>query len=543
MFRFQALARVASTVTLSCFVPCAMHLAWTLRAFGDQPPNVVLIMADDMGYSDLGCYGGEIDTPALDELAAGGLRFTQFYNTGRCWTTRAALLTGLYPHQAGHAWTYGASAPPAYRGNSRQNGLMIQEVLKTVGYDCYHVGKWHLNNSPTPNETWPLGRGFDRSYYLRTQNNFFNPQIVYDEDRRVERPGADGDYYATEALSERAIRYLKAHASYRGDQPFFLYLAYTAPHFPLHALPRDIEKFRGRYRQGWDVIRRERLNRQHELGIVSCDLSPRDPDAQAWDSLSEEEQKMWDERMALHAAMIHCIDRGVGRVVEQLEATGALENTLVLFLSDNGASAEYIVRGDGNDLRAPPGSADTFLCMEVGWSNAANTPLRMHKIWMHEGGIATPLIAHWPRGIAARGKLTHHVGHVIDILPTVVDLAGGSMPERIDGRPTTPVTGLSLLPVFRDQKCQPHEFLFWEHTGNRAIRHGDWKLVAEHQGPWELYDLHSDRGESANLAASRPELVDRLRNLWQQYADEIGVVPLSSLSSFLRGLPQGYRKK
>jgi arylsulfatase len=494
MVRFQALARVASTVALSCFLPCATHLAWTLRAFGDQPPNVVLIMADDMGYSDLGCYGGEIDTPALDELAGGGLRFTQFYNTGRCWTTRAALLTGLYPHQAGHAWIYGASAPPAYRGNTPQHGLMIQEVLKTVGYDCYHVGKWHLNNSSTPNETWPLGRGFDRSYYLRTQNTFFNPQI-------------------------------------------------TAPHFPLHALPHDIEKFRGRYRQGWDVIRRERLNRQHELGIVSCDLSPRDPDAPAWDSLSEEEQKMWDERMALHAAMIHCIDRGVGRVVEQLEATGALENTLVLFLSDNGASAEYIVRGDGNDLRAPPGSADTFLCMEVGWSNAANTPLRMHKIWMHEGGIATPLIAHWPRGIAARGKLTHHVGHVIDILPTVVELAGGSMPKRVDGRPTTPVTGLSLLPVFRDQKCQPHEFLFWEHTGNRAIRHGDWKLVAEHQGPWELYDLHSDRGESANLAASRPELVDRLRNLWQQYADEIGVVPLSSLSSFLRALPQGYRKK
>ncbi len=507
-------------------------------------PNIVLIMADDMGFSDLGCYGAGYKTPNLDSLAAGGLRFTQFYNTGRCWPTRASLLTGLYPHQAGHAMKFGPTAPPAYQGTSRERGPMISEVLGAAGYRCYHSGKWHLETGGQPNPTWPLGRGFDRSYYTRTQSNYFNPRLVYDDHHLIKRPGAKAEYYQTDAISDHAVHALREHAAYHSQQPFFLYLAYTAPHFPLHAKPEDIEKYRGRFSAGWDKTRQQRLARMRKMGIVDCELSPRDADAAPWESLTPEEKRSWTDRMALHVAMIHCLDQGVGRVVRQLKEMQAWENTLVLFLSDNGASAEFLVRGDGHDPNAPAGSAATHLCLEVGWANASNTPFRFHKMWVHEGGIATPLIAHWPRGISARGELTHAVGHVIDIMPTCAELAGANIPAQTpSGKAAASLPGSSLASVLQGGAREPPAFLFWEHVGNRAIRQGDWKLVAENEKPWELYNLQDDRSELHDLAAKRPELAAQLAKRWQTFADATGVVPWNSLPQSRRSPGPNYRRK
>ena len=516
---------------------------------GDRP-NFLVIMVDDMGFSDPGCYGGEIDTPNLDKLAAGGLRFTQFYNTARCWPSRAALLTGRYPHQAGHAMMYGQNAPRAYRGTTPEQGRFASEVLGQHGYRTYHVGKWHLHNrsaakarkgtyaSPQYNDSWPLGRGFHKSYCVKSQNNFFNPNQIFDEDKLIKRPGANGDYYITNAFTDRTIAYLQEHKQRHANEPFFLYLAHTAPHFPLHALPEDIARHKDRYRKGWDQIRSERLARQKQMGLLDCELSPRDEEAVAWDSLSDADKDKWATRMAIHAAMVYRIDVGIGRIVDQLRQMGSLDNTLILFLSDNGASAEYIVRGDGNDPNAPPGSGATYLCLEVGWSNASNTPFRQHKMWTHEGGVATPLIAHWPGGVKQGGELTDQVGHIIDVAPTLFDLA-----EVNAGSIKPAVTGRSLAPVLSGTRRKPHEFLFWEHTGNKAIRRADWKLVAENGKPWQLFNLKTDRSELHDLAMSKPDLVRTLLRQWQQYADETGVVEWNALPQSRRGPGGGYRKK
>ncbi len=516
---------------------------------GDRT-NFVVIMVDDIGFSDPGCYGGEVDTPQLDALASGGLRFTQFYNTARCWPSRAALLTGRYPHEAGHAMMFGPTAPRAYRGTTPEQGRFVSELLREAGYRNYHVGKWHLHSRMAPrpqpgqyagagyNASWPLGRGFDRSYCIKSQNNYFNPWQVYEEDRLVRRPGKDGSYYATTEFTNRAVGYLQEHAKQHADEPFFLYVAHTAPHFPLHALPADIERHRERYRVGWDAIRSQRLARQQAMGLLKCSLTPRDEKAVAWDSLTPADQEMWATRMAIHAGMVHRVDHGIGRIMEQLRAMRAIDNTLVLFLSDNGASAEYLVRGDGHDPNAPAGSAASYLCLEVGWSNASNTPFREHKIWTHEGGIATPLIAHWPQGLREVGALTHQVGHMIDIVPTLLEIAG------IDADSVRPaITGRSLLPILQGAEREPHEFLFWEHVGNKAIRRGDWKLVAEHGGEWELYDLDRDRSELQNQAAAQPDLVRDLAALWQAYATRIGVVDWDGLPQSKNSPGPDYRRK
>lgn len=516
---------------------------WSLAASAgakDPRPNVLLIMVDDMGFSDIGCYGGEVDTPNLDQLAAGGLRFTQFYNTGRCWPTRAALMTGRYPHDVGHAMMFGADAPRAYQGTSKERALMIPEWLKPLGYRTYHVGKWHLNSrakGPAGLASWPLGRGFDRSYCVRQQDNFFNPKLISDEHFNVKRPGdGDPDYYITRAFTDRTIHYLDEHQTYHRDEPFFIYLAHTAPHFPLHALAGDVARFRERYRVGWDVIRQQRLARMKEMGIVNAKLSDRDPDAVAWDSLSEAEKDEWSGRMAVHAAMIYRIDLGIGRIVKKLQSMKALDNTLILFLSDNGASAEYILRGDGHDPKAPLGSGATYRCLEVGWANAANTPFRYHKIWVHEGGISTPLIASWPAGIKARGELSNDLGHVIDVLPTVVELAGG--------KPDKEVSGQSLLPVFRGEgHANPERRVFWEHQGNRAMRQGDWKLVAVDGGPWELYHLGEDRSETNNLIDVETARAEGMKVSWQKWADEQGVVPWEDLKKWRPNDSKDYREK
>jgi arylsulfatase A-like enzyme len=497
-----------------------------------RKPNVLFILADDMGFSDAGCYGGEIETPTLDRLAAGGLRFTQFYNTARCWPTRSALMTGYYAQQV-------RMDPP--QGRLPQWARVMPHYLKPLGYRCYHSGKWHVPGAPRVLQDG----GFDHSYKLDDHDRHFNPQRHTEDDQPLPAVKPGNGYYTTTAIADHAIHYLQEHTRKHSEQPFFQYLAFTTPHFPLHALPEDIERYRQRYLVGWDVIRERRLKRLHDMAIVTCGLSDRQPDllpswnlsetelkkrigpgeagrAVAWEELSQEQQTFQAHKMAIHAAMIDRMDRDIGRVVAQVKAMGALDNTLIFFASDNGASAEQMIRGDGHDPTAPPGSARTFLCLGPGWSTAANTPMRLHKTWVHEGGIATPLIVHWPQGIAARGELRHDVGHVIDIVPTLLELAGGTWTETWKGAKAPPLPGRSLVPAFSRNGSVTREFLFFHHQGHRALRMGDWKLVSlkDTGDDWELYDLAADRCEKVNQAASQPEQVRMLAARWKELEDQ-----------------------
>jgi arylsulfatase A-like enzyme len=519
--------------TLTCRFLLLVASAWLAMALplaADEPParpNVLVILADDLGFSDLGCYGGEIETPNLDALAAGGLRFTQFYNTGRCWPSRAALLTGHYAQAVRRDAVPGV--PSGSGGKRPEWSMLLTEMLKPADYRSYHSGKWHVDGKP-------LESGFVRSYEIGGgQNNFFRTRGITSDGQPVKQTD---DYYVTTATAEHAIDCLREHAAHHADQPFFLYLCFTAPHFPLHALPDDIARYRERYRAGWDTIRQQRHERMTRLGIVAHDLPALEPEVGPpyhfpealkilgdeevnrplpWDELTAEQREFQATKMAIHAAMIDRMDREIGRVVEQLKRSDMLDNTLILFASDNGASAEIMVRGDGHDRDAPPGSADTYLCLGPGWSSAANTPLRRHKTWVHEGGIATPLIAHWPRGIAARGELRHEPSHLIDLAPTLIDLSGVKLPKERDGKVIPPLPGRSLVPLLAKETPLERECLWWQHEGNRAIRAGDFKLVAAgNNALWELYDLSTDRGESHNLAEQKPEKVRELATLWQQ---------------------------
>ena len=490
-------------------------------------PNFLVIVADDMGYSDAGCYGGEIETPNLDKLAANGLRFTQHYSTGRCWPSRACILTGYYAQQV-------RMDPP--RGRLPAWTRVLPHYLKPLGYRSYASGKWHLRGAPKP----VADGGFDRSYVMHDGNRFFSPKKHELDDRAID-PIRDGtDFYVTTAIAEYATGFLKEHHKNHRGKPFCLYLAFTSPHFPLHALRKDIDRYRGRYDEGWDVIRERRWRRMRKMGIVDCSLSDREPGiipkwnfpaeklagqigpgeaprAVAWKTLTEKQKAFQSLKMAIHAAMIDRMDREIGRVLGQLDAMGAGENTVVLFVSDNGASAEQIIRGDMHDPAAAPGSAKSYLCLGPGWSTASNTPFRLHKHWTHEGGIASPLIVHWPAGLPAKGELRRTPGHFVDLLPTIVALAGGTIAPTWRGQTPPPLAGKSLLPAFPRDVDIPREYLFFHHSGNRAIRVGDWKLVANGaQGPWELYNLATDRCESKNLAAKLPERARELAALWEK---------------------------
>jgi arylsulfatase A-like enzyme len=510
-------------------------------------PNVVLIVADDLGFSDLGCYGSEIATPHLDRLARDGLRFTQFYNAARCCPTRAALLTGLYPHQAGVGHMLEAWREPGYTAGLNESCATIAELLRAAGYRTYHVGKWHVGGvgENQVGRNHPLSRGFDRAYGTGGGGNYFTLQPLYFE-REYIQPGEG--FYATDAFSDFAVRFIEEHDRDHAAEPFFLHLCYTAPHFPLQAKPEDIARYRGHYRDGWDALRAARRARQVELGIISphWSLSPRDPIAVAWPEVPEAEKVEWDLRMAVHAAMCDCMDQGIGRVLGALDQISARENTLVLFLSDNGASAEALDTwpnpARGHRPGSQTGTAQSHRCLEVGWANAANTPFREHKMWVHEGGIATPLIACWPLGIGSRGAITDQVAHVIDLMPTLLELAGASYPHDFQGRILIPTEGTSLVPAFQGKKL-PLRTLYWEHEGNRAIRDGDRKLVASFGGNWELYDLARDRTEVNDLASAHPDQVDRLAAQWQVWADRVGVVAWSELPGSSYKPSQQYRKK
>jgi arylsulfatase len=518
-----------SVITLSVLVFLAPLTVWAEHA----RPNVVVIVADDLGFSDLDCYGGEIATPHLDGLARGGLRFTQFYNTARCWPSRGALLTGYYAQQIRRDTVPGVRS--GGQGVRPAWARLLPEMLRQSGYRSYHSGKWHVDGPR-------LTGGFDRSYSIEDHNRYFTPRNHFEDDKPLPAVTTDSGYYATTAIAEHAITCLKDHAEQHAGRPFFSYVAFTAPHFPLQAPQEDVARYRDKYLRGWDAVRRERWTRQKQLGIVRHELpaTERDvgppyhfPDALAtlgagevnrplpWDELADEQRAFQAAKMAVHAAMVDRMDREIGRLLDQLRAMNALDDTLIFFLSDNGASAEIMVRGDGHDPSAPPGSAASYLCLGPGWSGAANTPLRRHKTWVHEGGIATPLIVHWPRGIAGRGELRHDAGHVIDLVPTILDATGGKRFESWDGQPVPPPPGKSLGPQFKADGSVTRDYLWWLHEGNRAIRVGNWKLVAAGQSaPWELYDLSKDRGESRNLADELPDKVRELAEKWTQAFNE-----------------------
>ncbi|MBS3777120.1 MAG: arylsulfatase [Bacteroidales bacterium] len=468
----------------------------------DDPPNIVLIMADDLGYSDLGCYGGEIETPNLDSLADNGLRFTQFYNEGRSFPTRAAILTGYYAQQNPGKW-----------------GYLLPHHLDQAGYQSYHSGKWHIGNAEPP----VAQGGFDRSYWTTDHNRHFSPETHYLDDQKLPPVEADRDYYSTTAIADYSIRFLEEHQRQYTDSPFFLYTAFIAPHFPLQAPQEDIDKYRDRYLNGWNALKRERYARQKELGFDLGENSPFEyhvtapwswPEkwlkdtipgemryAKPWYQLTKKQQHLQATKMAIHAAMIDRIDKEVGRILDQLRAMGVAENTLVLFLSDNGASAEQIIRGDGHDSNAPLGSAESYLCLGPGFSTASNTPFRRHKFWTHEGGVATPLIAYWPNGIGDKGAFRHSMGHVIDLVPTFLDLAGIERLKERNGYELPPIQGRSLVPLFaKDQKI--HQELYFNHRGNKALRQGKWKAVisSDIDGRWQLYNMEKDRTELNNLA-------------------------------------------
>ena len=494
-------------------------------------------MADDMGYSDIGCFGSEIDTPNLDGLARGGVRFTQMYNTARCCPTRASLLTGLYSHQAGVGAMVEDDHVPGYRGFLNDRCVTIAEVLREAGYQTLMTGKWHVGEK---RGHWPVDRGFDRYYGLVSGgSNYFSldPGRVMALDGDPVQPEGP-NFYFTDAFTDYAIRFLDER---KAGKPFFLYLAYTAPHWPLHAPEAEIRKYRGRYRDGWDALRRARHERMIRMGIVDrrWPLTPRDEQEPAWDEAANREWQA--HRMAVYAAQIDRMDQCIGRVLRKIRDLGQEDNTLVMFLSDNGGCAEPIapnfrnldgkVRTAGGRIvrygnlpTIDPGPADTFQSYGRAWANASNTPFRLYKHWVHEGGIATPFIARWPSAIRRRGAILPQVGHVIDLMPTCLDVAGVPYPKVFAGRTITPTEGISLAPAMRGNVQARPRPLFWEHEGNRAVRLGGWKLVSRRPSGWELYNLPEDRTEMSNLVRAYPDRVRSLAGLYEEWAARSNVL-------------------
>ncbi|MGD0771792.1 MAG: arylsulfatase [Candidatus Solibacter sp.] len=499
--------------------------AAVLGAVPARKPNFLVILADDMGFSDARCYGGDIDTPNLDRLAAGGVRFTQGYSTARCGPSRSCLLTGYYAQQT--------ACDVMTPGNVPAYTKFLPDYLKPLGYRTYHSGKWHIRFA-----TGARGVGFDHSYTMLDEDRYFTQNRHELDGQPLPKPGEG--YYSTTAIADYGVRFLQEHARDHAKDPFFLYLAPHSPHFPLQAPAEDIERYRDKFAEGWDVARERKLPRMHRMGLVNCALAPREPNmwtrwntpdeelfaktgpgevarAVPWSTLTAEQKAFQRTKMAIHAAMITRMDLEIGKVIRQLQAMGAERDTMILFLSDNGASPEQLIRGDGHDRTVPPGSARSFLGLGPGWSTCSNTPFRLHKSWVNEGGIASPMIVHWPNGLKDANSLRHDPCHFVDVLPTLVDLAGGSAAP--EGGP--PLAGRSFAPALRKDGAAPHEFLYFNHNDNRAIRVGDWKLNAiGANGPWELYDLSTDRCEQKDLAAAQPDRVRQMAAIWTTHDAE-----------------------
>lgn len=496
-------------------------------------PNIVVILVDDMGFSDIGSYGSEIPTPNLDALAAGGLRFTQFYNNARCSPSRAALLTGAYPHQAGQGHLEAIAVPGSkgLHGKLADRVVTIAEVLRPAGYLTAMAGKWHVGlERGVP----PWERGFDRSFtspigelYYRNQPQKA-AQTVYINGRETPAGSSEvgeGDWYSSDLFVDWSTRFFQEA---RGQtKPFLLYLPFVAPHFPVMAPPEEVARFKGKYRTSWEGLRRARLERQKELGIVSASekLTPALPGSYDWDKLSADDQDRFDTMMAVYAASISRIDKSVGALVDRLRAAGELENTLILFMSDNGGNAES--GPDGRLLGGEPGGPESRIFVGMNWAMLQNTPFSSFKHYTDEGGIATPLIVHWPRGVDARlnGALVREPGHLIDVMPTLVEVSGAAFPKTFKGQQIVPMQGRSMAPAFKGRPLRRDRPIFWEHEGNRAVRDGRWKLVAQFRKPWRLHDMWTDRVELHDLAASRPDLVSKMARQWDEWASASFVDP------------------
>ncbi len=494
-------------------------------------PNVLLILADDMGYSDLGCFGGEINTPNLDRLANQGVKFTQFYNAARCCPTRATLLTGQYPHQAGIGKMDHDAGSPAYQGYLNKQSVTLAEVLGAAGYSTYHSGKWHVGRNKGH---WPLDRGFDRYYGLiNGASNFFNniffrnpeeKQTYLLDDEPWEVPGTTEEmwkrnegFYMTDAFTDYAIKFLNQHQNKAEDDPFLLYLAYTAPHWPLHAFPEDIEKYKGKFSAGWDELRKRRYERQLEMGLIdeTTKLAPLDDKVTAWKDADQKTRDEFETEMELYAAMIDRMDQNIGRVVAKLEEMGELDNTLIIFLSDNGGCH---TTPSFDHLQGTPGGPNSFPCYGYMGAELSNTPFRKYKQFIHEGGIATPFIAHCPNLIEG-SRMDHQPGHAIDIMPTVVDLCGAKYPSIYKGNDIQPMRGISLRPAFEQKQLKREDPLYWEHVYNRGVRIGDWKLVAAKPDlEWELYNIENDRSELNDLSEQYPEKKKKLIQIYMEWA-------------------------
>ena len=538
------------------------------RATKPARPNIVVILADDFGYSDLGCYGSEIATPNIDKLATQGVRFTQFYNAARCCPTRASLLTGLYPHQAGMGWMTGNRTEfPGYSGELSHDAMTIGEVLRPAGYATYMTGKWHLTSTArpkAPRDNWPIQRGFDRYYgTIQGGGSYYDPAMLCRDNTPI-TPEGDPEYkpqkfYYTDAITDHSVKFISEHHAKQAEKPLFMYVAYTSPHWPMHAPAELVAKYKGKYDAGYTPIRAARFERMKAMGIIDPKW-PLTPAAWKWE---EQEHKEWEARcMEVYAAMVERMDHGVGRIVDALKQTGELDDTLIVFLGDNGACAEKMGRDvhedrataaatqprdarqiqtavfpkftpDGRPIRdghiQMAGPDDSFIAYGEGWANVSNTPLREYKHFTHEGGIATPLVAHWPTGITRRGELERQPGHLIDLMATFVEVSGATYPAEKSGSAVPPMAGVSLTPAFDGKPLNRKLPIFWEHEANRAVRDGKWKLVAKGQeGAWELYDMEADRTEMNDLATREPERVKTMAAQWQDWAEKNQVLPLGS---------------
>lgn len=523
-------------------------------------PNIVLIINDDMGYSDIGCYGGEIDTPNLDRLADNGLRFTQFYNSPRCSPSRASLLTGLYPHQTGIGILTYPTGPEGYAGDLNQQCVTIAEVLKGNGYRTYMSGKWHVSSNLTePTDSWPKQRGFDEFYgTIIGAGSFYNPNTLTRDNDNIEQEAVDDEsFFYTDAISNQAAINIKKHMENGNDEPFFHYVAYTAPHWPLHAHDEDIAKYKSRFDDGWDQLREQRMQRMIEAGIIESDwkLTERDASQPEWEKA---ENKEWLLRcMEVYAAQVDRMDQGIGKIMDALEETGQLDNTLIIFLADNGACAEDIPEnvsmeelvnelmiarshtraGEeviiGNQPEIMPGPENTYQSYGVAWANLSNTPFRLYKHWTHEGGVSTPLICHWPEGIEETGGFRRTPGHLPDIMATIVDITGASYPEEFNGNKIPHFEGQSLTGVFTSDSL-PERPIFWEHEGNSAVRLGNWKMVREYPNDWELYDMEQDRTETHNLSGLYPEVIKDLSEKYDKWAVRCGVIPREEILEMMK---------
>ncbi len=516
-----------------------------LATYGDErrQPDIVVIMADDAGYSDFGCYGGEIETPVLDKLSANGLRFSQFYNTGRCCPSRAALLTGVYQHQAGMGHMTKDRGLPSYSGTILPNVPTLAERLRRGGYRTMMTGKWHLGTEPKQS---PIARGFDRFYGTR---NFIDSYFTVLEhcpvflDDKIVLPGTekpvnhlhpDQEWYTTDVFTDYALHFMDEAFKKHSNQPIFLYIAHNAPHFPLHAREEDTKKYRGRFRDtGWDKLRQQRYERMIELGLIKKEWALSPADVPKWDTYDAKLRDELDLKMALYSAIIDRMDQNIGRVIEKLRTAGRLDNTLFLFMVDNGVPGTGVHDWRGlfaKNGRHPETRVDNYSewgrrggwssSSGRGWANLSNAPFRMYKRYTHEGGVATPLIVHWPDGLKDQNTLRHSPSHIIDIAPTCLNAAGLS---------TKGMEGQTLLPVFTKDSTQPRT-LFWEHEGNRAVRQGDYKLVAQHNTPWELYNMRKDRNELHDLSRSMPQKAAELKKLYEAWAHRVGAKPWNEVS-------------